>query len=120
MAYKILLVDDEPDIVQIISFRLEKAGYDVDIAVDGAGAMKAYEKGCPDLILLDVMLPDMEGFDVCAKIKAADPQQKIIIYTAKVDGVDAAKARNCGADEFTVKTTDLKFILEAIQNLLSA
>jgi len=116
---KILLVDDEQDILQVIGFRLEKAGYDVVLALNGDDALWMLEKENPDLILLDVMMPGKDGFEICREIKKGDPERRIIIYTAKVDGVNAAKARECGADDFTVKTADLKYILESINKSLS-
>ena len=118
MTKKILLVDDEPDILQVISFRLEKAGYDVAIASNGEDALWVLEKEQSDVVLLDVMMPGMDGFEVCERMKDVNPDQKIIIYTAKVDGVNAAKARESGADDFTVKTVDLKYILESISHLM--
>lgn len=116
---KILLVDDEPDILQVISFRLEKAGYDVVLAPNGDDALWMVEKELPDLVLLDVMMPKMDGFEVCTRMKEGFPNLKIIIYTAKVDGVNAARARESGADDFTVKTVDLKYILESISKLIT-
>lgn len=118
MTKKILLVDDEQDILQVISFRLEKADYKVIVASSGEEALVMVDQEKPDVILLDVMMPGMDGFEVCKKIKSKSPSQKIIIYTAKVDGVNAAKARESGANDFTVKTTDLKYILESIRKMI--
>jgi len=118
MKKKILVVDDEPDILQVISFRLDKAGYAVTGAPQGEEALRMAAQDQPDLILLDVMMPGLDGFEVCRRIKEKFPGQKIIIYTAKVDGVNAGKARASGADDFTVKTADLKHILDAIRKLI--
>jgi two-component system alkaline phosphatase synthesis response regulator PhoP len=118
MVRKILLVDDESDILQVISFRLEKAGYEVVLASNGEEALWMVEKESPDIVLLDVMMPGIDGFEVCKKIKQNDSNRKIIIYTDKVDGVNAEKARESGADDFTVKTAALKYILEAINQLI--
>ena len=118
MAVKVLLVDDEPDILQVIGFRLGKAGYHVVMASGGEEAITMIDREDPDIVLLDVMMPGMDGFEVCKKIKKSSPERKIIIYTAKVDGVNSAKARECNADDFTVKTGDLRYIFEAINQLV--
>jgi len=120
MAIKILLVDDEPDIQQILSARLESSGYQVVSAESGEEALLLVEKESPDVVLLDVMMPGKNGFEVCEQLKRENPQGKVIIYTAKMDGVDAARARQVGADEFTVKTSDFKYLLETIEKVLSS
>ncbi|MEW5895538.1 MAG: response regulator [Candidatus Omnitrophota bacterium] len=118
MSIKVLLVDDEPDILYVISFRLGKAGFDVITAANGADALAVVDKEEPDVVLLDVMMPGMDGFEVCKEMKKNHAKLKIIIYTAKVDGVNTAKARECKADDFTVKTADLKYIFESINQLV--
>lgn len=118
MPKKILLVDDEPDILKVIGFRLEKAGYQVVLASNGKDGVDMAQRESPDVVLLDVMMDGMDGFEVCKRLKQANSAQKIVIYTAKVDGVNAAKARESGADDFTVKTADLKYILEVIDRLI--
>lgn len=118
MRKKILLVDDEPDILQVMEFQLKKAGYEIVSAPSGEDALRIMEKEQPDLVLLDVMMPGIDGFEVCKYIKGKNPHRKVIIYTAKVDGVNAAKAKESGSDDFTVKTADLKHILESISQLI--
>ncbi len=120
MGIKILLVDDEPDIQQILSARLENAGYQVVSAENGEEALLLAEKENPDVVLLDVMMPGMDGFEVCERLKEDNSQGKIVIYTAKMDGVDAARARQVGADDFTVKTSDFKYLLETIEKVLNS
>ncbi len=120
MGRKILLVDDEPDILQVLSFRLSKAGYDTVAASNGNDALQMMEDFHPDLVLLDVMMPGMDGFETCTRMKKSHPQSRVVIYTAKIDGINAARARESGADDFTVKTTDLKYILESISHLMDA
>ncbi|MFA5089137.1 MAG: response regulator [Candidatus Omnitrophota bacterium] len=119
MSKKILLVDDEPDLRQIIGFRLKKMGYDVAVAFDGPAALSMAESEKPDLILLDVMMPGIDGFEVCKRLRANKFSNKILIYTAKVEAINATKAREAGADDFTVKTTNLTEIIEAIKRLLA-
>lgn len=118
MAKTVLLVDDEPDILQVVGYRLEKAGYRVMSCANGEDALRMVKEVAPDLVLLDAMMPGIDGFDVCRRLKNQNSLQRVIIYTAKVDGVNAERARDSGADDFTVKTVDLKYILEAIGNLV--
>ncbi len=120
MGVKILLVDDEPDIQQILSVRLEGAGYQVVSAENGEEALLLAEKEMPDVVLLDVMMPGINGFDVCEELKRKDPRGKVVLYTAKMDGVDAARARQVGADDFTVKTSDFKYLLQTIERVLNS
>ena len=114
---KVLIIEDEESIQKLLKARLEKAGYDVRLASDGAQGMKAVLEMKPQVIILDVMLPDANGFDLCQKIKDADRFFKVIIYTGKLEAVDARRARQAGADDFTVKTVDFKYLLESIAKL---
>jgi len=114
---KILIVDDEPDILKTMKFRLKKEGFDVTTAEKGEDALKAVSAHRPDLVLLDVMLPDINGFDICTKIKSEFPSIKVIIFTGKVEAVDATKARIAGADRFTAKTQNFSSIIESIRGL---
>jgi len=120
MGVKILLVDDEPDIQQILSARLQSAGYDVVSAESGEEALLLVAKEAPDVVLLDVMMPGVNGFEVCEQLKSRNPLWKVVMYTAKMDGVDAARARQVGADDFTVKTSDFKYLLETIEKVLNS
>jgi DNA-binding response OmpR family regulator len=114
---KVLIIEDEESIQKVLKARLERAGYEVQIASSGAQGMKAVEEMKPHVIILDVMLPDANGFDLCKQIKDIDAFFKIIIYTGKLEAVDARRARQAGADDFTVKTVDFKYLLESIAKL---
>jgi len=116
---KILLVDDELDLQKVISIRLESMGFVVSLANDGEEALSKVQTDQPDLILLDVMMPGIDGFETCKKIRENGFTNKIVIYTAKADAVNATKARVAGADDFTVKTTRMSEIADSIKNLLS-
>ena len=118
MEKTILLVDDEGDLRKIISFKLENTGYKVVEAANGDEAIEKAAAVNPDLILMDVMMPGKNGFDACQEIRDNGYENKIVIYTAKVDAVDATRARKAGADDFTVKTTELAEILTSLENLL--
>ncbi|MDY6314627.1 MAG: response regulator, partial [Clostridia bacterium] len=99
MDRKILIVDDEKNIVDILKFNLEKSGFETVEAYDGAeGVEKAYSES-PDLILLDIMLPKMDGFEACKKIreKLSTP---IIMLTAREEEVDKILGLELGADDY--------------------
>jgi len=114
---KVLIIEDEESIQKVLKARLEKAGYDVRLASSGEEGIKAVEEMQPHVIILDVMLPDANGFDLCKQIKDMDNFFKVIIYTGKLEAVDARRARQAGADDFTVKTVDFKYLLESIARL---
>lgn len=103
MAKKILVVDDEKNIVDILVFNLEKEGYDIAIAYDGQAALSEYEKNKPDLILLDVMLPIRDGFEVCRLIREKDTRTPIIMLTAREEESDKILGLEIGADDYITK-----------------
>ncbi|MCK5762819.1 MAG: response regulator, partial [Clostridiales bacterium] len=99
---KVLIVEDEKTISDIIKINLLKEGYEIVTAYDGREALEIFEKTDPDLILLDVMLPYVDGFQVCRKVrdKSSVP---IIMLTAKEEEVDRVKALELGADDYITK-----------------
>ncbi|MCK5216122.1 MAG: response regulator, partial [Candidatus Omnitrophica bacterium] len=116
---KILIVDDEKDMVRVIELNLKDKGYNVVSAYSGEEALQKVESEQPDLVLLDVIMgEDSDGFGVCRKIKDFAPQCKVVIYTGKLDGVDVPKAKQSGADDFTVKTEDMVHLINTIERLL--
>ena len=119
MEKKILVVEDELDIQKILKANFEAAGYQVFVASTAKEGFEVFEQEKPCAIILDVMLPDENGFDVCRKIKNDNDEVKIIIYTGKLEAVDARRAREAGADDFTVKTVDFKYILESVEKLIA-
>jgi two-component system OmpR family response regulator len=116
---KILIVDDEPDFHSVVRMRLEKDGFQVFDAYDGEEALRLARQETIDIVIVDVIMPGMNGFEVCQKIKNERPNTKVIVYTAKIDGVDAGKAREVGADLFTVKTSSLVLLLASIKRLIN-
>ncbi len=121
MTKKILIVDDEPDLLDVTTFRLKKNGYHVLTAIDGQAALTIIEKEMPDLVLLDLRLPVMNGQEVCKKIKA-DPKLKniaVIIFTASAGGDVAQKVKALGADDYLIKPFDSEEMLDKIANLLN-
>jgi len=103
MGKVVLVVDDERNIVDILSFNLKKEGYEIIEAYDGHSALDKYVKNQPDLILLDVMLPLMNGFEVCRRIREGDNTTPIIMLTAREEETDKVFGLELGADDYITK-----------------
>ena len=117
---KILVVDDELDVQSILSFRLEINGYSVIVASDGEEGLEKIKKENPDLVLLDLMLPKMNGFEICRMVKFDDRLKglPIIILSALDKEEDKKKALDSGADAYFLKPFDLEGLLTKIKLLL--
>ncbi|MBS5793460.1 MAG: response regulator YycF [Lachnospirales bacterium] len=102
MSNKILVVDDEQSIMNIIAFNLKKEGFDVVCAEDGEMAIKVFEEENPDLILLDIMMPKIDGYGVCRRIRDKS-DIPIIMLTARADEVDKVLGLEIGADDYVTK-----------------
>jgi len=113
-AKKILIVDDEPMIRKAIHLALEKEGYEVVEAETGAEALRRIELSKPDLILLDIMLPDVSGFDVCRDIRKAGLRVPIIILSAKTEEIDVVVGLEIGADDYITKPFRTRELLARI------
>ena len=119
---RILLVDDEPDLVQMISLRLKSVGYEVVTACDGQEALEQVKQTKPDLLILDLMLPKLDGYKVCRLLKF-DERTKglpILIFTARAQEQDIKLASECGADAYLTKPFEAKVLLGKLQELLAA
>ncbi|MCL1835870.1 MAG: response regulator transcription factor [Oscillospiraceae bacterium] len=103
MAKTVLIVEDEKNIVDILSFNLKNEGYDIIAAYDGETALKRYNERLPDLILLDVMLPLLDGFEVCRRIRETDKMTPIIMLTAREEETDKVMGLELGADDYITK-----------------
>ena len=117
---KVLVVDDEPSIAKILRKQLEVAGFDVTVAVDGEDGLAKVREWKPELILLDVMLPKINGHEVCKTLKA-DPELKtipVIMLTAKTQRQDQDLAQQQGADAFLTKPFQLAELLAKVKALL--
>ena len=108
MGKKVLIVDDEKNIVDILSFNLVKEGYETFTAFDGRAALEQYSLVNPDLILLDVMLPMLDGFEVCRSIREKDKITPIIMLTAREEETDKVLGLDLGADDYITKPFSLK------------
>ncbi|RYL94614.1 response regulator transcription factor [Sporolactobacillus sp. Y61] len=103
MAKKILVVDDEPSIVTLLSFNLKKAGYEVIPAYKGSEVLPVVKERHPDLIILDLMLPEMDGMDICKKLRQEFIMIPIIMLTARDDELDKILGLELGADDYMTK-----------------
>ncbi len=117
---KILIVDDEQDVTELLEFNLRQAGYDVISAEDGAAALKKAREVIPDLILLDVMLPEMDGTEVCKQLRR-DPitsRIPIIMLTAKAAEIDRVLGLELGADDYVTKPFSPRELVLRVRGLL--
>lgn len=120
MSERILIVDDEPDIVELLEYNLRQAGYVVTSADDGAGALAAALREPPDLILLDLNLPDVSGTDVCRRLRR-DPTTEaipIVMITARGDEIDRVVGFELGADDYIVKPFSPRELVLRVQAVL--
>ncbi len=121
MANKILVVDDEPNIVLSLEFLMKQAGFQVRTASDGEAALTAVAVEPPDLVLLDVMMPRKNGYEVCQAIRA-NPDWKgvrIIMLTAKGREVEREKGLALGADDYITKPFSTQEVVERVRELLA-
>ena len=118
MSKKLLVVDDETEIRELLEFDLSQSGYNVDVACDGSEGLQKAITGNYDLILLDVMMPKMNGFDVCKNIKEHNPSQAILMLTAKGTINDKTQGFDSGADDYIVKPFDIQEVLLRVRALL--
>ena len=116
---RVLLVDDEPDVVKVVGKRLEAAGFHVDIAMDGQAALAKVRESPPDLMILDLMLPKVDGYEVCTLVKqnAQTRHIPVIMFTAKREEQDYWKGMACGADAYLTKPFQSE-VLERLVNRL--
>ena len=117
MGRNILVVEDDRNICDLIHMYLVKEGFDVRIAGDGGKAIEEFQKQVPDLILLDIMLPVMDGWSVCAKIRETS-KVPIIMLTAKGEVFDRIQGLEMGADDYIVKPFEMKEVLARIHAVL--
>lgn len=121
MKPRILVVDDEPEAVELIEFNLKQSGYTVSTAGDGAEALKKARAQVPDLIVLDVMLPEMDGFEICKTLRLdpATVRVPIIMLTAKAAEIDRVLGLELGADDYLTKPFSTRELLLRIKKILS-
>jgi len=120
MSKRILIADDEPNIVVSLEFLMRREGFDVQVAVDGEAALQAIAAQVPDLILLDIMLPRKDGFEVCQQIRANPRWQsiKVVMLTAKGRDTEVSKGLALGADAYMTKPFSTKDLVAQVRQLL--
>ncbi|MCT4665290.1 MAG: response regulator [Flavobacteriales bacterium] len=121
MKNSILIVDDEPSIVMSLDFLLRKENYEVFIARDGQEALDLIEENIPDLILLDIMMPKVDGYQVIEQLKSSQKHQhiKIIFLTAKTKENDIKRGLELGADLYIPKPFSTKKLVSEVNKLLA-
>src|SRR5688500_3123702 len=120
MRKKILVVDDDSDIVELLCFNLKKAGFAVGTAMNGVEALKKARSILPDLILLDLMLPEMDGFAVCEVLRrdSATASIPIVMVTALSTELGRLAGLGAGADEYIAKPFSPRLLIERLERLL--
>ena len=114
----ILLVDDEPSILQLAQMYLEREGFRVKIASDGEAALEAVRVLCPALIVLDVMLPKLDGFEVCKRLRQRDDPAAILMLTARDEDIDKILGLELGADDYLTKPFNPRELVARVKAIL--
>ena len=122
MTHRILIVDDEPNIVLSLEFLMEQSGFDVAVARDGEEALAQMASFRPDLVLLDVMLPRLNGYEVCQRIRATPDwaRVKVLMLSAKGRELDLSKGMALGADGYVTKPFSTRDLVDQVRRLLDA
>jgi phosphate regulon transcriptional regulator PhoB len=120
MLTKVLVIDDERDIVALLRYHLEKAGFQCLEAMDGATALRLIREQHPDLLLLDLMLPGMDGLEICRRLRqdATTARLPIVMLTAKAEEVDRVVGLEVGADDYVVKPFSPRELIARIRAIL--
>jgi DNA-binding response OmpR family regulator len=119
MKEKVLIVDDEPSILMSLEFLMHKEGYEVFVARDGAEALEIINKETPDIIILDIMMPDVDGYEVCQLVKASDSTNhiKVVFLSAKSKPEDIEKGLEMGADLYLTKPFSTRTLVKQVKSL---
>lgn len=122
MSKRILIAEDEPNIVTSLEFLLGKAGYETTVARDGNEALALAQRLIPDLIVLDIMLPAVDGFEVCRRLRAGPVLKdiRILMLTARGRDTEIAKGRGAGADCYMTKPFSTKELVGNVERLIGA
>jgi DNA-binding response OmpR family regulator len=121
MTKRVLIADDEPNIVASLEFLMEQAGFEVKVAPDGAAALALVASFRPDLVLLDVMMPVKNGYEVCQLLKSDSGTRgvKVILLSAKGRDVEVAKGLELGADAYVTKPFSTRELVAKVRELLA-
>lgn len=117
MSEKILVVDDEISLLETLAYNLKKQGYDVEMASDGSTALEMARTTHPDLIVLDIMLPGIDGFEVCREIRK-EMNTPVLMLTARDDEIDRVVGLEVGADDYLTKPFSMRELLARVKAML--
>ena len=119
-AYKILVVDDDPYILMSLEFLMRKNGFDVMIARNGTETLELLEQNTPDVVLLDIMMPDVDGYAICKHIKSSKKLKdaKVVFMSAKSREADINKGYELGASLYITKPFSTRQLLKQVQELI--
>ena len=120
MQQRVLICDDEPNIVVSLEFLMRQRGYDVRVVGDGDAALAAVAEFAPHLMLLDIMLPGRDGYEICQQLRAGRSPVKILMLTAKGRDAEVTKGFAVGADDFLTKPFSTKELVARVESLLGA
>jgi DNA-binding response OmpR family regulator len=115
---KILYIEDEPSLGKIVHVTLEKQGYEVLWEIDGAKVISQFENFTPDIIVLDIMLPNIDGYSLCRTIRGLFPEIPVIFLTAKTETADLVKGFDCGGTDYIRKPFSIEELIARIENQL--
>jgi DNA-binding response OmpR family regulator len=113
----ILLVDDDPQLIRLVRANLDSLGYKVTVSMEAQSALKLMDLGIPDLVILDIMLPGMDGYELCKRIREFS-SVPIIMLTARVDDLDKVKGLKIGADDYLTKPFNTEELLARVEAVL--
>src|SRR5260370_5709209 len=117
MSRKVLIIEDEEGIIHLLNLYLKDAGYDVIAASDGVDGLALHARTCPDLVILDIMLPALDGFEVCRRIRAWS-KTPILMLTARGDENDRIQGLDLGADDYLVKPFSPRELVSRVRAIL--
>jgi DNA-binding response OmpR family regulator len=120
MKHKILVVDDDPYILMSLEFLMKKSGYEVHVARNGTEALDIISREIPDLILLDIMMPDVDGYAICERVKKSNVWKhiKVVFLSAKTREADVQKGYSLGASLYVSKPFSTKELVKSVKELL--
>lgn len=121
MTKRVLVVDDEPNIVMSLEFLMKRAGFEVQVARNGREALAALDGPPPDLMLLDVMMPEFDGYEVCARVRdrAEWDGTRIVMLTARGRDAERERGLKAGADAYVTKPFSTRDLVEQVKRMLA-
>jgi DNA-binding response OmpR family regulator len=118
MGQHVLVVDDDQTVSDVVRRYLEHAGFEVTLAADGPGALRAVEANRPDLVVLDLMLPGLDGLEVCRRLRGQDPDLPVVMLTALGEEADRVVGLSLGADDYVTKPFSPRELVLRVQSVL--